>query len=263
MLAAVARLSAARRSGSGRRFSNPGALQFFFLGLHALRSHDATRSRELLTQAIAEDQDFALAHSMLSSTYRILGFDQRAQEEAKRALDLSSQLGREDQLLIQGAYYEVTGDWSKAIEKYQALWNFFPDNIAYGVRLVYQLMKGGHLDEAGHVIVQIRALPPPADIDPGVDLIAAGAAARREETSPTRSPKGPRWPRMPRPESNNQLATARPCRATLHGIWATRTRPAPPCRRGRSTSGIGASARRRRDHEQGMCVPISRDQLDS
>lgn len=166
--------------GERARFSsNPNALRLYFLGLRALWSYDAERSRELLTQSIAEDQDFALAHLMLSTAYRIMGHDQPAQEEARRAVELSSHLGREDQLLIEGVYYEVTSAWSKAIEKYQALWNFFPDNISYGVRLVYQLMKGGRLDDAARVIVQIRALPPPADSDPGVDLIAALLAARR------------------------------------------------------------------------------------
>ena len=52
------------------------------------------------------------------------------------AFELSTRLAREDQLLVVGAYYEPTANWSKAIEKYQALWNFFPDNVAYGVRLM-------------------------------------------------------------------------------------------------------------------------------
>jgi tetratricopeptide (TPR) repeat protein len=243
--------------------SNPGALQFFFLGLHALRSHDATRSRELLTQAIAEDQDFALAHSMLSSTYRILGFDQRAQEEAKRALDLSSQLAREDQLLIQGAYYEVTGDWSKAIEKYQALWNFFPDNIAYGVRLVYQLMKGGQLDEAGRVIVQIRALPPPADIDPGVDLIAAVLAARRGDFADALAEASAMATHAAARKANNQLATAR----ALQGDAALHLGDMDQARRYYADARqiyerIGASGGVAGIMNRDAGVLISRDQLD-
>jgi hypothetical protein len=50
--------------------------------------------------------------------------------------------------------------------------------IETGVRLLYQLMKGGRLDEAQHVLDQIRALPPPADSDPGVDLVATLLATR-------------------------------------------------------------------------------------
>ena len=163
----------------GRLSPNPSALQFYFLGIDALRGHDAVRAREMLTQAIAEDQDFALAHSALSSAYRIMGHDLRAREEAKRAFELSTRLAREDQLLVAGIYYEVTSDWAKAVEKYQALWSFFPDNPAYGVRLLYQLMKGGQLEQAQRVIDQLRTLPPPTDSDPGVNLVAALLANRR------------------------------------------------------------------------------------
>ena len=189
--------------------TNPSALQFYFLGIDALKSHDFVRSRELLTQAIAEDQDFALAHSTLSTAYRIMGLDLRAQEAAKRAFDLSSRLAREDQLLVEGAYYEVTSNWSKAIEKYQALWNFFPDNAAYGVRLMYQLMKGGQLDEGQRVLDQIRALPPPIDSDPGVNLVATLLATRRGNFPEALAEASGMAANATARRANNQLAIAR------------------------------------------------------
>jgi eukaryotic-like serine/threonine-protein kinase len=189
--------------------TNPAALRFYFLGLDALRAHDAVRSREMLTQAIAEDQDFALAYAALSSASRIMGFDLRAREEAKRAFDLSARLAREDQLLVEGAYYEATSNWSKAIEKYQALWNFFPDNLGYGVRLFYQLMKGGQLDEAQHVLDQIRALPPPADRDPGVDLVATLLATRRGNFTGALGEASKMAANATARRANNQLAAAR------------------------------------------------------
>jgi DNA-binding winged helix-turn-helix (wHTH) protein/tetratricopeptide (TPR) repeat protein len=192
-----------------RLSSNPSALRFYFLGLDALRSHDFGRSRELLTQAIAEDQDFALAHTALSSAYRIMGDDLRAQEAAKRAFDLSSRLSREDQLLVEGAYYEVTSNWAKAIEKYQALWNFFPDNAAYGVRLMYQLMKGGQLDEGQRVLDGIRALPPPIDRDPGVNLVATLLATRRGNFADALAEATAMAANATARRADNQLAIAR------------------------------------------------------
>ena len=157
--------------------SNPNALRFYFLGLEALRIHEGARQRAL-TQALTEDPNFALAHSVLSITWRVLGYDLRAQEEARRAFDLSGRLGREDQLGVEGAYYEVMSDWPKAIEKYQALWNFFPDNIAYALKLVHQQLLGGRLDEARRVVEQMKALPPPADSDPRVNVVAGDLAFR-------------------------------------------------------------------------------------
>jgi DNA-binding winged helix-turn-helix (wHTH) protein/TolB-like protein/Tfp pilus assembly protein PilF len=153
--------------------SNPNALRFYFLGLEALRIHDMRRSTELLTLAAQEDPNFALAHSALSIAWRVLGHDDKSQASAKVAFDLSSKLGREDQLAVQGAYYEVMADWQRAIEKYQALWNFFPDNPAYALKLVHQQLLGNQLDDARRTLDQMRALPPPSDTDPRFDQVEA------------------------------------------------------------------------------------------
>lgn len=162
-------IEAARASLS----SNPNALRYYFLGLDALRNHEIPRSIELLTQAVTDDPNFALAHSVLSTSWRVLGYDDKSESAAKKSFDLSSRLGREDQLLVQGAYYTAMGDVPKSIEKFQALWNFFPDDIAYGLRVTHQLILGGRLDDARRVIDQLRALPPPADSDPRVDVVEA------------------------------------------------------------------------------------------
>jgi len=151
--------------------ANPDALRFYFLGLEALRNHDVVRSIELLAQATEADPDFALAHSVMSISWRVLGYDSKSQDEATRAFQLSSRLGREDRLGVEGAYYEVMSDWPKAIEQYQSLWSFYPDNIAYALKLVHQQLLGGRLQDAGRVIAQMKALPPPADGDPRVDVV--------------------------------------------------------------------------------------------
>lgn len=159
--------------------SNPNALRYYFLGLEALRNHEINRSTELLTQAIGEDADFALAQSVISISWRVLGYDDKSQAAAKKAFALAPGLAREDQLAVEGAYYEVMGEVPKAIEKYQALWNFFPDNIAYGIKLVHQQLRGGELDGARLTLDQIRALPPPADGDPRVDVIESDWFVRK------------------------------------------------------------------------------------
>jgi tetratricopeptide (TPR) repeat protein len=150
---------------------NPEARQFYFQGLDALRLRDGPRARDLFIQAASADPNFALAHSALSTTWRLLGYDQRGSEEAKRALDLSEPLSREDRLAIEAQYYEASSNWSKAIEKYQALWNFFPDNIEYGLRLGNVQQLGGRYKDAQAVIAQMRALPAPLNADPRIDLL--------------------------------------------------------------------------------------------
>ncbi|HWI20435.1 MAG TPA: winged helix-turn-helix domain-containing protein [Vicinamibacterales bacterium] len=160
--------------------SNRNALSHYFLGLDALRNHDMQRSTEFLEKATQADPAFALAHSTLSIAWRVLGHDDKSQAAAKIAFDLSSKLGREDQLAVQGAYYEVMSDWPRAIEKYQALWNFFPDNPAYALKLVHQQLLGDRLDDARRTLDQMRALPPPSDSDPRFDQVEADWFFRQE-----------------------------------------------------------------------------------
>jgi tetratricopeptide (TPR) repeat protein len=163
--------------------SNPEARQFYFQGLDALRLRDGPRARDLFTQAVSADPSFALAHSALSVTWRLLGYDQRGAEEAKRAFDLSERLSREDRLAIEAQYYEASSNWSKAIEKYQALWNFFPDNIDYGLKLGNVQQLGGKPKDALAVVAQMRVLPSPVNADPRIDLLEATVDERLSDLS--------------------------------------------------------------------------------
>jgi tetratricopeptide (TPR) repeat protein len=159
--------------------SNPEALRFYFLGLDALRVNDAARSAELLTQAATDDPDFALAHSTLSLAWRVLGYDEKSQDEARRAFELSGQLSREDKLSVEGTYYQVMSEFPKAIDRFQSLWSSYPDDISYALKLVHAEMMGGRMDEARRVIDQMKVLPPPADRDPRVDVVEAAWLARK------------------------------------------------------------------------------------
>jgi DNA-binding winged helix-turn-helix (wHTH) protein/tetratricopeptide (TPR) repeat protein len=163
--------------------SDAEARQFYFQGLDALRLRDGPRARDLLTQAVSADPNFALAHSALSVTWRLLGYDQRGAEEAKLAFDLSERLSREDRLAVEAQYYEASSNWSKAIEKYQALWNFFPDNIEYGLKLGNVQQLGGKPKDALATIAQMRALPSLMSSDPRIDLLEATIDARLSDFS--------------------------------------------------------------------------------
>lgn len=153
--------------------SNTEALRLYLLGLDALRVHDMPQATEQLQKAVHADPGFALAHSALSISWRVLGHDDKSRAAAKTALGLSTKLGREDQLAVEGAYFEVMADWLQAAEKYQALWSFFPDNSAYGLKLVHQQLIGGRMQEARRTLDQMRALPSPNDTDPRFDLVEA------------------------------------------------------------------------------------------
>jgi eukaryotic-like serine/threonine-protein kinase len=156
---------------------NSDATRLYSEGLAKLRIFDAQAAREVLEKAIHADPNYALAHSALSAAWSALGYDAKAADEAKRAFDLSANLPREDRLSIEGRFYEAAKDWAKAIEVYQTLWKFAPDNLDYGLRLVQVQASAGQAKDALATIDALRKLPPPSSADPRIDL-AEDAAAR-------------------------------------------------------------------------------------
>jgi len=156
--------------------TNPEAARLYVQGLEKLRVFEALAARDLLQQAVAADPNHALAHSALSAAWSALGYDAKARDEAERAFDLSENLSREDRLSIEGRYRSVTRDWAKATENYRALWNFFPDNLEYGLRLASVQTSGGQGKDALVTVDQMRRLPPPTGDDARIDMAEAHAA---------------------------------------------------------------------------------------
>jgi eukaryotic-like serine/threonine-protein kinase len=156
--------------------SNNEAARLYAEGLAKLRVFEGRQARDLLEKAVAADPAHALAHSALAAAWSSSGYDTRAQEQAKQAMDLSARLSREERLSIEGRYRELTRDWPKAIEIYRALWGFFPDNLDYGLRLSAAQVSAGVAKDAFAVIDGLRRLPPPAGDDARIDLAESQAA---------------------------------------------------------------------------------------
>src|SRR5262249_12159062 len=176
--------------GRGRRA--PGRARLAAGGRPRLRLFDPVGARDLLARAATVEPDNALIHESLASAWSSLGYEEKAREEAKRALDLSKGLPQEERLLIEGRYREAIEDWSKAAEIYRSLWGLFPDNLDYGLRLAAAEGSAGHPEEALATAEALRTLPPPASADPRIDLAeatAAGALAdfKRQQTAAARA----------------------------------------------------------------------------
>ncbi len=112
----------------------PEARRFYAEGLDRLRRFDALGARELLEQVVSIEPKFAPAHSALAGVWSTLGYDGKAADEAKKAVDLAVGLSREEQLSIEARYYEMAQDRPKATETLRLLVAFFPDNLDYGIR---------------------------------------------------------------------------------------------------------------------------------
>jgi len=157
--------------------ANPEALRLYAQGLAKLRTFDALAARDLLTRGAAADPAFPLAHSALAQAWRTLGYDARASQEAKAALDLARKLPREDHLLVEARYDEVAANWDKAIETYQALFSFFPDTIDYGLFLASVQSRAGKGKDALRTLTAVAQAGPQAKDDPRVDLATSEAAS--------------------------------------------------------------------------------------
>src|SRR5205823_9771804 len=115
--------------------SNPVAVQFYAEGLAGLRAFDPLTARDLLEKAVASDASFAIAHSALADAWAAMGYEMKAKNVAKKAFELASNLPREQSLLIEGQYGQASKNWNRTTAIYQTLFNFFPDNLDYGLRL--------------------------------------------------------------------------------------------------------------------------------
>jgi eukaryotic-like serine/threonine-protein kinase len=139
--------------------SGSEAARLYAEALQKLWLHDFVAARDLLVQGTALDPNHAPTHSALSEAWAGLGYDERAKEEANRALALSSQFSREDRLLIEGRAHDRFGQKQKAIESYSELLAAFPDRIDYGVRLAMAQATGGQTDNAAATLASLRNLP--------------------------------------------------------------------------------------------------------
>lgn len=147
------------------------AIRLYSQGLEKLRVFHPWDASVLFRKAAAADPDFTLAHSALAQALSDMGYRAQARDAAGRALELAERLSREDRYLVEGRYHEVHEEWGKAAKIYRKLYEFFPDNLDYGLRLVRTLIKGGALAEAEATIAALRSLPPPACDDPHIDLL--------------------------------------------------------------------------------------------
>lgn len=149
--------------------SNPEAARLYSEGLNKLRVWEDLAARDLLQKAVTTEPNFALAHSALALAWWDLGYDAKAQAEAKRGFELSTNLSHEDRLWVEGRYRETTNEWDKAAEIYRALFSSFPDNLEYGRRLALAQINAGKRQDALSTVAMLRKLPPPARDDPRID----------------------------------------------------------------------------------------------
>ena len=152
--------------------SNQKAFRFYAEGRARARAFDFVSARRLLLQAVAADPTYPLAHAALSEAWLHLGYADKARAEAQKAIELSEHLSQEERLLVEGQYRDTIEDRAKAVEAYGKLFELFPDNLQYGLRLA-SAQRWLKPSDALHTLDALRRLPAPAGDDPSIDLVEA------------------------------------------------------------------------------------------
>ena len=214
------------------RASSTDAARFYSEGMNRLRLFEPAGARDLLERAVAADPRNALARSGLATALAILGYDARAREQAKAAFELSANLPPEDRLLIEGRYRETTQDWRRAVQIYWDLWAAFPDDLEHGLRLAAAQTAAGQAEESLATAEALRALPPPLNQDPRIDLAEAMAAGARADFKRQRTASGQAAAKASAQKATLMVAQARLMECRAFATWARRSRPWRPAPRG-------------------------------
>ena len=165
---------ALRESVRAAQPASSDARRLYAEGLARLRQFDALGARALLERAVQADAQFPLAHAALASTWSALGYDARAREAAARAFQLSSGLARAERLQVEGTYREMDAAWPEAIEIWQTLSNFYPDDIEHVLRLANAQIASGAPRDGVATIERFRGRYPEVK-DPRLELAEAAA----------------------------------------------------------------------------------------
>ncbi|MDL1950667.1 serine/threonine protein kinase, partial [Acidobacteria bacterium ACD] len=135
---------------------DPEALRRYAEGLRHLRELDPRAGRDELLVAVELDPGNPLAHAALAQAWADLGYDARAEAEARKAFELSGGLSREERLFVEARLAERSRDWERAIESYRTLFGFFPDSLEYGLRLADAQVATRRSAEALKTVAALR-----------------------------------------------------------------------------------------------------------
>ena len=126
------------------------ALQAYTLGRKALYvNYDPAGSLPFLHRAIQLDPNFAMAYLLLGDAHAGIGKTVLAGEDLRKAFELRAGLSELEKLLIEGQYYNQSGDLLKARRSYVASVQLYPREPNFHLNLEFISNVLGQY-EAGH-----------------------------------------------------------------------------------------------------------------
>jgi DNA-binding winged helix-turn-helix (wHTH) protein/tetratricopeptide (TPR) repeat protein len=145
-------------------------------GERLLKAGRFNEARPLLSEAVLAKPEFPLAHSALASAWQAMGYADRAQAEAKLALDTSASLPTESKLNLEASADAIFADWTKAIAAYNRLWKMHPDDLDYPAALAECLYQSGNPKQGLETLRALMASSKAAANDPRFTTLEASAA---------------------------------------------------------------------------------------
>jgi eukaryotic-like serine/threonine-protein kinase len=152
---------------------NVETVRLYSEGLQDIRLFNFLAAQKVLEKAASLNPDFAPAHSALAAAWSSLGYDEKAKQQAQKALDLSSTASSEERMQIVGRSHELLKQWPEAVENYRALWGFYPDSVDAGLSLARVEMSAGMIKEAEETLAQLRTLTASEEDAARIDLLDA------------------------------------------------------------------------------------------
>jgi serine/threonine protein kinase/tetratricopeptide (TPR) repeat protein len=136
------------------------ALRAYNEGLQLARAGENNQAVTQFEEATKQDPSFALAFSKLAQTYAALGYDDKAAEASRRAMELSDNLGARDRFLIQAAHATILHDTAKAAAAYQELAKVDPDDTDVEFSLAKLYEDANNYPEAKNYLAKVLASDP-------------------------------------------------------------------------------------------------------
>ncbi len=136
------------------------ALKAYDEGTQLARAGQLTQAVTKFEEATTDDPTFAMAFSKLAQTYGAMGYDDKADQASRRAVELSDNLPAQDRFLIAASHASLTHDTAKAIAAYEQLLKVNPDDSDVQFTLATLYEQTGDYDQAKKYLSKLLASDP-------------------------------------------------------------------------------------------------------
>jgi serine/threonine protein kinase len=161
--------------------SNPDAARAYARALFHFRAGDSFEARAQAERSVKLEPSHAFSHLLLARSQKQLGYLSDAGVEARRALDASDSLDREDQLAVELIARDIASEWDRAIEVGRALVTFYPARTDYALSLARVLERARRGKECLAAVEALKKRPLTDLQDPNLDYAEAGCAEQASD----------------------------------------------------------------------------------